>query len=223
MVLTGPSLPRGLRKERAAACCGARMQGIIRNSYGMVNSCFFIYYPVAELLYLYNDAYTAATSGILGSGPALSNSQCRLDLLHATTSGTGGNDVYLNLPIGFSTGYAGAENVYLLAYDRLAQYAGWTQTGSWTVAGSFPIITTTSLPAGNANVAYPPTSLSVSGETGTGYSWSATGLPAGLTLSAAGGLSGIPTTPCGFSPIPITRSPLKPITDSPSIPISVLP
>jgi hypothetical protein len=28
---------------------------------------------------------------------------------------------------------------------------------------------------------------------------------------------------CGFSPIAITRSPLKPITDSPPIPISVLP
>ena len=28
---------------------------------------------------------------------------------------------------------------------------------------------------------------------------------------------------CRFSPIPITRSPLKPITHSPSIPISVLP
>jgi hypothetical protein len=29
--------------------------------------------------------------------------------------------------------------------------------------------------------------------------------------------------PCGFSAIPISRSPLKPITNSPSIPISILP
>ena len=31
------------------------------------------------------------------------------------------------------------------------------------------------------------------------------------------------STNCGFSSIPITHSPLKPITDSPPIPISVLP
>lgn len=107
-----------------------------------------------KLVYLLNDADTAISNGYPGSATTLSNSQCSLDLLHATTTGTAGNDLYLNLPIAFSASFGGASrNIYQSAYDHLGQYVGWTQTGSWIVAGPFLTITTTSLPAGNANVA----------------------------------------------------------------------
>ncbi|MBX7118759.1 MAG: putative Ig domain-containing protein [Gemmatimonadaceae bacterium] len=61
------------------------------------------------------------------------------------------------------------------------------------------VLTTTSLPNATATAAY-SLALAATGGTGT-YAWSLAGgtLPAGLTLSAAGVLSGIPSTPSSSS------------------------
>jgi hypothetical protein len=58
-----------------------------------------------------------------------------------------------------------------------------------------PSITTTSLPGGTVGLVYPATTLQATGGDGS-YTWSVTGgaLPAGLTLSSGGVLSGTPTT-----------------------------
>jgi uncharacterized repeat protein (TIGR03803 family) len=58
----------------------------------------------------------------------------------------------------------------------------------FTVSGPL-MITTTSLPSGNVGVNYSQT-LMASGGAG-GYTWSATGLPPGLTISAAGSTAGV--------------------------------
>ena len=50
----------------------------------------------------------------------------------------------------------------------------------------------TSLAAGTVGAAYGPVTFTATGGTGTGYTWSQTGLPTGLSLSAAGVLSGTP-------------------------------
>lgn len=65
-------------------------------------------------------------------------------------------------------------------------------TRSYTVQiNSDPSITTSSLPDGEQNVAY---STTVAGTSGTmPYTWSATGLPGGLTISSGGTISGTPT------------------------------
>jgi hypothetical protein len=62
-------------------------------------------------------------------------------------------------------------------------------------------ITTTSLPNGAVQFAYSVT-LSASGGAGSNK-WSATGLPAGLTMSAGGTISGTPTAP-GLSVVAVT-------------------
>ena len=65
----------------------------------------------------------------------------------------------------------------------------------WYVAAprSAPLsITTTSLPTGTAGTTYSPTLLTATGGTSP-YRWSATGLPAGLTLSPTGVLAGTPS------------------------------
>ncbi|MCS7026039.1 MAG: Ig domain-containing protein [Bryobacteraceae bacterium] len=70
-----------------------------------------------------------------------------------------------------------------------------------TVFSSALTITTASpLPQAVVNTAYNAT-LTASGGSGSGYNWSVTGgtLPAGLSLSAAGVLSGVPTTGGAFS------------------------
>ncbi|MCU1391179.1 MAG: autotransporter protein [Ilumatobacteraceae bacterium] len=66
-----------------------------------------------------------------------------------------------------------------------------SKTLSLTVA---PIlaITTASLPGGQVGVAYASTTMQSSGGT-PAYVWSATGLPAGLSMNASGVLSGTPT------------------------------
>ncbi len=63
---------------------------------------------------------------------------------------------------------------------------------------STPSITTTSLSNGQVGVVYPPTPLSASGGSGT-YTWTATGLPTGLSVTAAGVLSGTPTVKGPFT------------------------
>lgn len=70
---------------------------------------------------------------------------------------------------------------------------------------STPNITTSSLPNGQVGVAYTPTQLTASGGSGT-YNWTATGLPAGLTVSAAGILSGTPTQTGTDSSIQLTAT-----------------
>jgi hypothetical protein len=60
-----------------------------------------------------------------------------------------------------------------------------------TINPALVITTTSPLPAATATVAYSQT-FAASGGSGGGYSWSATGLPAWLNLSAAGALTGTP-------------------------------
>ena len=59
-------------------------------------------------------------------------------------------------------------------------------------------VTTTTLPAGTVGVPYGPVTLTASGGTPP-YTWTATGLPAGLSLSTAGVLSGTPTASGSFA------------------------
>jgi hypothetical protein len=73
-------------------------------------------------------------------------------------------------------------------------------TGSFTIriaAGAFTI-TTSSLPAGTVGTAYTATTLAATGGTPP-YTWSASGLPSGLSISSAGVISGTPTAAGSFS------------------------
>jgi hypothetical protein len=73
------------------------------------------------------------------------------------------------------------------------------------VVNSVLQVTTTTLPAATQNQAY-SFQMSVSGGTAP-YTWSATGLPAGLSMSSSGLLSGTPTV-AGTSSVSVS------VTDS---------
>ena len=75
-----------------------------------------------------------------------------------------------------------------------------------TPSGS-PIITTSSLPDGARTEPYSAPLLSATSGTGS-YTWSATGLPAGLSLSAAGALTGTPSVEGTFTPVLIVTDSL---------------
>ena len=110
--------------------------------------------------------------------------------------------------------------------------SGGTISGTPTVSGTFPYTVTVTDSAGNKgtfncsvtvatppisatcvvinavqNVAITPVTMTASGGTGTGYTFVATGLPAGLTMSAGGTISGTPTV-SGTFPYTVT------VTDS---------
>ena len=66
-----------------------------------------------------------------------------------------------------------------------------------------------SLPSGTAGLAYPATTITATGGTGV-YTWSAAGLPGGLTIGQSSGIvTGIPTSATG-SPFPVDVT----VTDS---------
>jgi sugar lactone lactonase YvrE len=65
----------------------------------------------------------------------------------------------------------------------------------------------TTLPGGTVGVAYGPVTFSAGGGTGTGYTWAATGLPAGLSLdSTTGALSGTPTAVASAVTVTVTAT-----------------
>ena len=106
-----------------------------------------------------------------------------------------------------------------------------TISGTPTVSGTFPYTVTVTDSAGNTGtfncsvtvappisatcvsitavqgVAITPVTMTASGGTGTGYTFSATGLPTGLTMSSSGTISGTPTV-SGTFPYTVT------VTDS---------
>jgi hypothetical protein len=91
---------------------------------------------------------------------------------------------------------AGSFSFQVKVYDSQQGSA----TGSFTIriaAGAFTI-TTSSLPAGTVGTAYTATTLAATGGTPP-YTWSASGLPSGLSISSAGVISGTPTAAGGFS------------------------
>ncbi len=78
-----------------------------------------------------------------------------------------------------------------------AQGKSATQTLSIIIAPAAITITSTTLAGATVGTAYAVT-LAAGGGTPP-YLWSATGLPAGLTISAGGAISGTPTTPGSFT------------------------
>ena len=75
-----------------------------------------------------------------------------------------------------------------------------TQNYTLQVAAPSIVLTPASLPAGSAGTAYPDTSLSASGGVAAySYAVTAGALPAGLALSSAGQLSGVPTAAGSFA------------------------
>lgn len=123
----------------------------------------------------------------------------------ATLTSSGGTRGFTwtatGLPDGITATAAGVISGTPLTAGRFAvtvtvkDSAGSTATATYNVTIAFPplVITTTTVPGGTVGAAYNVTF------TGTGgnqqLTWSAINLPAGLRISAAGALTGTPTTP----------------------------
>ena len=95
------------------------------------NACYGVYYPPTNLMYLWNDAYTALLSpGITpGSSVQVSNSQCTL-IGSGSSFSISDNNLTLNVALSFSDTFVGQQNVYLEAAGTYG--SGWVQVGTWT-------------------------------------------------------------------------------------------
>jgi hypothetical protein len=82
---------------------------------------------------LRSDDDTRWTSSTLGSGSALQNSQCTIDVRSATISGSG-NTLTVAYPVKFSQSFIGNRSVYTFTSDTAGLSSGWQYNGSWNVS-----------------------------------------------------------------------------------------
>jgi large repetitive protein len=92
----------------------------------------------------------------------------------------------------WTPGSGGTYSISAKVTDSSATPQTITKVFSLTVIGSTFTITTTSLPGGTVGTVYVGATMQASGGVAP-FKWTATGLPAGLTLSTAGAISGTPT------------------------------
>jgi len=133
-----------------------------------------------------------------------------------TATATGGSGTYTwsatglptGMTIGAATGVIGGTptvstaslvTVQVTATDSNSVTA--SRSYSFAVNPALSITGPTSLPSGTLNSPYIATTVTATGGTGN-YTWSATGLPAGLNIVSGGVIQGTPTTNVGspFSP-----------------------
>ncbi len=109
---------------------------------------------------------------------------------------------------GTPTGPAGTAAAVITVTDSTNPTAHLTATANLSITiNSALAVTPITLPGGIVGVAYTATTVAATGGTGP-YTFTATGLPAGLSISTAGAITGTPTGPAG------TSNPVITVTDS---------
>jgi streptogramin lyase len=103
---------------------------LMNNSVNLNGGCAVVYWPSTNKLFLYNDAGTALSTGLIpGSSGTVSNTQCTLAAAGSSVA-TSGNNLTLTITLTSSGTFVGSKNVYLNANGR-ASSSGWVLEGSW--------------------------------------------------------------------------------------------
>jgi hypothetical protein len=146
-----------------------------------------------------------AVSGIQGAAIA--------PVTLAATGGTGSGFVFsaAGLPAGLSMSASGTlsgtpSGSGTFAYAvTITDGAGHSATINCTLTVLPPVSATCVPISAIVGAAISPVTMAASGGSGSGYSFSATGLPAGLSMSASGTLSGVPTDAGSYVYVAIAR------------------
>ncbi len=101
------------------------------NTGSSANSCLVYYARAVNQLFLLNDAGTVWSPATPGAAVTLSNSSCSINAASASVAALGAN-LTVNLPVTFTTAYAGAKGIYMYAAGSIAN-SGWQTMGSWIV------------------------------------------------------------------------------------------
>ncbi|MCU1503809.1 MAG: hypothetical protein JWM12_3163, partial [Ilumatobacteraceae bacterium] len=148
------------------------------------------------------------------TGPDLPSGQVSIVYTATTEIGSGGTTAYVwsatGLPTGLtivsSTGIVSGTPTVAGSYAvvvKLTDAVGATATANYavTIRASPSVATPATLPTGQISQVYSSTTLTGSGGT-TPYSWSATGMPPGVTIAASTGvISGTPTASGTFTAV----------------------
>jgi trimeric autotransporter adhesin len=105
----------------------------VNTAQSSANACYVYYQPLANLLYLSNNAGTAwLTPGLTpGGAGTVSNTQCTLNAGSSSVA-TSGNNLTLNVGLTFSGTFVAPQHVYLYAAGLSGQSSGWITEGTWT-------------------------------------------------------------------------------------------
>ena len=130
-------------------------QMVINASLGTNGSCYLYYARSSNAIYLATDG--GAWQGFLtvGTSGTMQNGQCMVDA-GASSVTASGNNLTLNLALSFTSGFAGAKNIYM-EVQNAALNSGWAQRGAWTVTGG-----------SSGGSSPPPSPVSVTPNSGTG-------------------------------------------------------
>jgi hypothetical protein len=140
-------------------------------------------------------------------GQALSNAICSVSSLGSSFSGSG-NQLQAVLQMSFSAAFTGAHRITGESWSASGADTGAVPLGTWIVP-NLTVSGPDSLAPGAVGVSYPATTITATGGTGI-YTWSATGLPGGLSIApGSGAITGTPATGAG-SPFPVKVT----VTDS---------
>jgi len=114
---------------------------------GASDSCYVLYYPAANLVYLLTNAGAATNKLTPGTG-TISNSQCSI-----SGSGTSvvksGDSLTLNLAVTATTTYTGKQTIFMYADDASSTNTGWVNEGTWSPSSNQPptVVSVTPTPA----------------------------------------------------------------------------
>jgi hypothetical protein len=114
---------------------------------GASDSCYVLYYPAANQVYLLTNAGAATNKLTPGSG-TISNSQCSI-----SGSGTSvvksGDSLTLNLAVTATTTYTGKQTIFMYADDASSTNTGWVNKGTWSPSTNQPptVVSVTPTPA----------------------------------------------------------------------------
>ena len=109
---------------------------------GGTGVCMAYHERATNLVYLLNDAGTAWTSKMLGSGSILQGSSCAINLGSSSASASG-SVLTLNLAIAFTPAFSGEKTIRMFANAAGGVSSGWQDRGSWTVTAPAPAPTPT--------------------------------------------------------------------------------
>jgi sugar lactone lactonase YvrE len=110
---------------------------VFNTSVSVSSDCAVVYVPGTNKMYLYNNAGTALSTGVIpGSSGSVSNSQCTLAGSGSSFS-TSGNNLTLNVALTFTGTFVGEKNVYLEAKGATSS-SGWAKKGLWMPASAGP-------------------------------------------------------------------------------------
>jgi hypothetical protein len=105
---------------------------LVNSSVSGTNACWVYLDPVGKVLWLASNDTSSWQSAAVASTTTLENSQCSIAASGVSMSGSGTN-LTVEIPITFTSTFAGTRNIYLNATNKSGTTSSYVQSGTWIV------------------------------------------------------------------------------------------